>query len=114
MLRKEFCKEKIEDAFGGKGTTVLNSWLSDDEMPPHLNLVSTAVVSIGGSVGNHEHHGEAEIYYIKSGQGEYNDNGNIVKVMQDTVVLCRDGECHGIVNTGDRELEIIAIIIKGQ
>ncbi len=113
MFTKEFCIEKIQNAFGGKGTTVLNNWLSEEELPPHLNLVSTAVVSIGGSVGNHEHHGEAEIYYIKSGQGEYNDNGNMIQVTQDTVLLCRDGECHGIINTGDSELEIIAIIVKG-
>ena len=65
----------------------------------------------GNSVGYHVHEGDNEIYYILSGTGEYNDNGNICTISAGDVTICNDGESHGLLNTGVEPIELIALIL---
>ena len=62
-------------------------------------------------VGYHIHNGDGEIYYILKGEGEYNDNGNIVTVKAGDVTHTLPGEGHGITNLKDEPLEMIALIL---
>lgn len=62
-------------------------------------------------VGYHVHNGDGEIYYILKGEGEYNDNGNIVTVKPGDVTHTLPGEGHGIINRKDEPLEMIALIL---
>ena len=62
-------------------------------------------------MGYHQHVGDFEIYYIVKGEGQYNDNGTIVPAKVGDVFRCADGEFHAIQNTGDEDLEFIALIV---
>lgn len=64
----------------------------------------------GEAVAEHGHEGEFEYYYIMSGGGDYLDNGAVVPVGAGDVALCPSGERHGLRNTGDRDIEMIAFI----
>ena len=64
-------------------------------------------------VGFHVHEGDTEIYYVVAGKAEYNDNGTITTIEAGDVTFTPSGTGHGINNTGDEPLEIIALIIYG-
>jgi len=81
-------------------------------MPKHLGMYSRAYLEPGACVGFHIHTDEAESYYILSGSGEYDDNGEIYLVEAGDLTYTPNGHGHGIKNTGDVVLEFIALIIK--
>lgn len=62
--------------------------------------------------GHHEHHGEAEMYYILEGTGMYEEDGEAVAVEAGDVTYCEDGHGHGLKNNGKEELVMVAVILK--
>ncbi|MEG2575247.1 MAG: cupin domain-containing protein [Christensenella sp.] len=108
-------KAETVDKLGGcgKGNAQLYHWLGDSPACPNLALLSTITLERGATVGDHAHHGEAEVYFITQGSGEYNDNGKTVDVAAGDVTICYKEETHGLKNTGDGELVFHAIIIEG-
>ena len=76
-----------------------------------LRTFALAELKPGEEVEFHVHEGESEQYYIISGKGEYNDNGERVEVLPGAVTYTPSGEGHGIRNTGDEMLRFIALII---
>lgn len=66
----------------------------------------------GTVMKTHQHTGDYEVYYIIQGEGEYDDNGTIVPAYPGCVFQCKDGECHGITNTGKEDLVFIALIVS--
>ena len=50
------------------------------------------------------------MYYILSGEGEFNDNGTVTTVKGGDVCWTPDGEGHSLVCTSD-ELEFIALVV---
>ncbi len=99
--------------FNGKGEIAMIPILPPDPEAFYGKgrLFSEARLRPGEVFGTHEHHGEWEIYCIISGEGVYNDNGTSVKVGPGDVCVCRDGEKHGMENTGTEELYYIALIL---
>ncbi len=79
---------------------------------PKLRTFSLAKLLPGEKVEFHVHNEESESYYIISGKGSYNDNGDIVEVIPGTVTFTPSGQGHGIENIGDDVLEFIALIIR--
>jgi mannose-6-phosphate isomerase-like protein (cupin superfamily) len=63
------------------------------------------------SLGYHVHHGDAEAYYILSGEGEYDDNGVIRTVKAGDVTYTPDGKGHSLENKGSENLVFIALVI---
>ena len=112
MVKKDFMPTVVSELEGGRGKGAMVHWLEDDELCDNLSLLSTVTLERGATVGVHTHTGEAEIYRIIAGKGLYIDNGEEVEVVQGDVMLCRDGESHGIDNIGSEELTFDAIIIK--
>ena len=100
------------NAEGGTGTLYLDKLLSKNDMPENLRTFARATLEVGASVGYHEHFGESESYYILSGAGEYNDDGELYSVCEGDVTYTPSGHGHGIKNTGDVPLEFIALIIR--
>ena len=78
---------------------------------PKMRMFAHASLKPGEEVGFHIHNNEAESYYILSGEGDYNDNGEVVKVTPGTVTFTPSCSGHGLVNTGKEMLEFIALII---
>ncbi len=75
-------------------------------------LFTQITMEPGSEITVHEHTGECETYYILSGTGIHNDNGNEVEVSAGAVTFCDDGESHGLKNNPDEPLVMIALILK--
>ena len=115
MIRSEYHTENTTGLGGsGKGTAKMERWLDGEELTPNLSMIATITLPVGGSVSLHTHEGEAEVYRIQSGTGLYTDNGREVTVGPGYTTLCRDGEQHGLENTGTEPLVFDAIIVGGQ
>ena len=82
-----------------------------DAWDKKVRLFSLIQVKPGEEVEYHMHVGESETFFILSGQGIYNDNGNKVDVVPGMVTFTPSGEGHSIKNTGDEMLVFIALII---
>ena len=76
-----------------------------------LRTFAHAVLKSGEEVEFHIHQGESESYYVLSGKGLYNDNGEMVEVTKGTVTFTPSGSGHGIKNIGNEDLEFIALIV---
>ena len=81
-----------------------------DAWDPRIRLFSLVQVKPGEEVEYHMHVGESETFFILSGQGIYNDNGNKVDVVPGMVTLTPSGQGHSIKNTGNEMLVFIALI----
>ena len=91
---------------------MLKTNLADfDAWDPRIRLYSLIQVKPGEEVEYHMHSGESETFFILSGQGIYNDNGNKVDVVPGMVTFTPSGEGHSIKNTGDEMLVFIALIL---
>ena len=62
----------------------------------------------------HKHEGSFEAFYILAGKGEVNDNGVMAEVKVGDVMFTDDGESHSIRNTGETDLEYIALVVNTQ
>ena len=102
----------MNEPFGGKGLVEILDWFSDDEVCPNVVTLADVHIPTGGSIGDHAHIGEAEVYRVLQGRAEYNDNGEIRIIEKGDTTMCYDGETHGVNNIGDNEFVFIAVIIK--
>lgn len=84
---------------------------TEDEFYKKGRLFNRMILQPGVSIGEHQHTGDNEIFYILSGEGEYNDNGTTVTLKPGDVAICNDGETHAMINKGDVPLEFIALIL---
>lgn len=65
----------------------------------------------GEEIKYHTHEGESETYYILSGRGLYNDSGVECEILPGSVTFTPSGSGHGMKNTGDENLNFIALIL---
>ena len=70
-----------------------------------------SIIPPGCSIGQHTHEGDFETYYILKGRARVNDNGVIAELGPGDMTQCRDGQFHSIENTGDSDLEYLAVIL---
>ncbi|PLV59994.1 cupin domain-containing protein [Thermotoga sp. KOL6] len=103
--------EKVLNMRGGKGEVEMAHLLSQETMRNKLRLFALMKLPPNSSVGLHKHEGEFEIYYILSGEGVFHDNGKDVPVKAGDVCFTDSGESHSIENTGDKNLEFLAMIV---
>ena len=112
VRRKEDMEREVrENMRGGKGPTVIEH-LEKEKLPKNGRLFAKVTVAPGGSIGEHRHDGEAELFYFISGSGVVNDDGERVNVTAGDVMTTGDGHSHSVENIGDVDLELIAVIIK--
>lgn len=107
---KTICK-RVEGMRGGKGHVIIEELLGEDEFRGKARLYAKVTLERGCSIGYHEHHNESETYYILSGEGSYNDNGESRAVKAGDVTFTPDGTGHGIENTGSDDLVLMALIL---
>ena len=86
--------------------------LDPSQMKDKIRLFGDVTIEAGGHLDYHEHHGEAEAYYILEGTGLYDDNHEKEYIVKPgDVTYCADGKGHGIKNAGDDTLRFMALII---
>lgn len=105
--------ETIENMCGGKGHVIIERLLGEKELNGKCGLYAKVTIEPGCSLGYHEHHGESETYFILSGKGDYNDNGEVIPVKAGYCTVTGDGCGHGLANTGNEDLVFMALIILG-
>lgn len=113
MVFFEHPSEDRDHLAGGDGHAKAQPWIPDKDLPPSVNMICTLALEPGGSVGDHRHEGESEIYRIISGKGLYNDNGLETEVKAGDVTVCYAGQTHGMKNSGQQALVFDAIIVAG-
>ncbi len=103
--------EVMMNRFGGNGEARTTKLMTPEQFHGKGRLFSRTLLKPGCSIGFHQHQGDAETYYILSGEGTFNDNGTLVPVQAGDVMVTGDGESHGLENTGDTDMEYIALIL---
>ena len=103
---------KVEHVHGGAGYILKEGLIHAEQLGEHCKMFSKVTLPAGCELGHHEHHGETETYYILSGKGIYEDNGTEIPAEAGDVFFCKDGDGHGIKNTGDEEVVFVALILK--
>ena len=103
---------KAERVNGGAGFIMREALTSAEEMGNYCRMFSKVTLPPNCEIGHHEHHGETETYYILSGKGMYDDNGKAFPVEAGDVFFCKDGDGHGMKNTGEEDQAFIALILK--
>ena len=103
--------ERIENMYGGKGHVIIEHILGEKELNSKCGLYAKVTIEPGCSLGYHEHHNESETYYILSGEGMYNDNGEQRPVKPGDVTYTPNGCGHALDNTGDEAISFMALII---
>ena len=105
---------KTQTKFNSDGTEkMFKTNLADFEgWNPRVRMFSLVQLKPGEEAEYHKHDGESETFFILSGQGVYNDNGNQVEIKPGMVTLTPSGEGHSIRNTGNELLSFLAMIIK--
>ncbi len=113
MTRKEEREAvKVEHVNGGEGYILKEALLNAEELGEHCKMFSKVTLPSGCELGYHEHHGETETYYILEGRGLYDDNGKKIESRPGDVFYCKDGDGHGIKNTGEEALSFVAMILR--
>jgi len=84
--------------------------LTPEQMHGKNRLFARILLKPGARAPYHQHEGDCEAYYILSGVGQANDNGIISQVKAGDIIFTDSGESHSIENTGDNDLEYIALI----
>ena len=96
---------------GGAGALESTHFLQADEFCGKGRLFAHGRLRPGSSVGLHKHEKDFEVYHILRGRGMYNDDGTMQPVGPGDVTICLEGQSHALDNTGDEDLEYIALIL---
>ena len=96
---------------GGDGEVCILHFLEAQELGGPVRLAAKLTLGPGCSIGPHVHEGEQELFYVTSGSGVYLDNGTEKPFGTGDSMLCGAGERHGVRNTGESPLEILAVIV---
>ena len=76
-----------------------------------IKQFSYVEIDVGEEVPFHVHEGNAENYYIISGEGLYNDNGKEIPVSDGVITFTPSGEGHALKNVGKDKLCFIALVL---
>lgn len=101
-----------ENAYGGAGRLLCRVLLSKEQWRREITLCNRLRLEPGSEIGPHAHTGDFELYYILSGTGLVDDNGEPKTVQAGDLVYTADGATHSLLNNGTDILELLAIVIS--
>lgn len=112
MVRKE-SYHKRENMSGGSGIIHIYNILTKEETSPWGRMYAKVIIPPQSSIGWHVHEEEVEPYYILQGHGIFVDNDHIERTVENgDVCIINPGEGHGIINTSEEDLIIMALIYR--
>ena len=114
MIRRseEITVRDSVNARGGNGTVHFYDFMKSEDAPGHGRLFSKIVLPPGASIGEHEHEGEFETFYVIEGNPTVTDNGEEVTLNPGDMHLCRNGSSHAVANHTDTDVTMIALILE--
>lgn len=101
---------KVEQRTGERLGT-FTKLLEESQMHGKAKVFAKLALKPGAKNPLHQHVGSFEAFYFLAGSGLVNDNGILQEVKTGDVVFTDDSESHSIENTGDVDLEYIALVI---
>jgi|SRR5699024_3825584 len=101
---------ELKNRFGGKGSIFSASYIKEQDFEGIGKLLEIELEAFA-SIGYHQHTDNSEIYHIIEGKGEFQDSdGEFKTVGKGDCCVITKGQSHGLVNTEDIPLKIVAII----
>ena len=109
---KDIEARNVENAQNGEGTVSFYDWPKRVEFVDHGRLFAKLVIPPGASIGDHQHEGEFEAYYVIKGNPTVNDNGKTLTLNPGDMHICETGQTHGTKNETDEDVELLAFILN--
>ena len=81
-------------------------------LPGSCRVFSILTLIPGASIGYHVHEGETELFYFLEGNGRFQDDDRIYDISAGDATATFSGHGHGVENTGDTNLVLLACIVK--
>lgn len=102
---------RTDNLRGGEGYMLAKVILPMEKMDGKGRLFNHIRLEKNCEIGWHIHEGDAETYYILSGEGEYSDNGELKTVRAGDVTFTDSGEGHSLINRRDEPLDMVALVL---
>ena len=101
---EELPRTSNEHFKGGDGVTNIRAF--NDE----INRIMKVTLERGSSIGLHKHENNSEIVFIISGKGKMITNGQAEELRAGMFSYCPMGSEHTLINIGEDELILFAVI----
>ena len=111
ITRKDQQGHSIREFMRGGKKQVLFTDLSA-KLPSSCRVFSILTLIPGASIGYHVHEGETELFYFMEGNGRFQDDDKVYDISAGDATATFSGHGHGVENTGDTDLVILAAIVK--
>ena len=111
ITRKEQQLHGVREFMRG-GKKQVNTTELSTRLPDNMRLFSLLTLIPGASIGYHVHENETEMFYFMEGHGRVQDDDKVYDVGEGDSMSTFSGPGHGVENTGDTDLVILAAIIK--
>lgn len=82
------------------------------KLPEKARIFDILTLIPGASIGYHVQEGETELFYFMEGCGRVQDDDQFFDVTAGDCMATFSGHGHGVENTGDHDLILLAAIIK--
>lgn len=102
----EMSETLIPEFKGGTGELFLKKYEEDK-----IKIMRSRLTA-GSFIGRLKHTDDCEIIYIVSGEAEAFCDGKKETLFKGAAHYCPSGSEHSIVNTGKKDLEMFAVVIK--
>lgn len=100
-----------ENLHGGRGKVHISHWIDPMDDFKGLDVFAEVILEVGASIGYHIHEQDSEAYFILNGQAIFIDHGKVERtVNQGDLCIITKNQGHGIINMGEDELKILAIV----
>lgn len=111
MIRKSKQVKDIQNLRDGQGAACIRYLLKPDEKISQVTFIGVVELDSGASIGFHEHLDDTEVYYIIHGQGLFEEKGHAERTVESgDFCYIPKGSGHGLKNTGDDRMSLLAIV----
>lgn len=111
ITRKEQQAHSIREYMRGGRKHVLFDDLSA-KLPDKVRVFSILTLIPGASIGYHVHENETELFYFLEGRGRFQDDDRFYDISAGDATATFSGHGHGVENTGDTDLVLLACIVR--
>ena len=111
ITRSEEQSHSIREFMRG-GKKYVEHTLLSAQLPERVRIFNILTLIPGASIGYHVHEGETELFYFIEGNGRVQDDEAFFDISAGDSMATFSGHGHGVENTGDTNLVILAVIVK--
>lgn len=116
-IKTEDQKSWEKNFYGGDGIVTGRAAIGFGLSRPEGSPIHTTVnltVPVNASVGEHVHANQDELYFVVSGSGTHNTNGEEYTIAKGDVIVTPKGVKHSFKNTGNEPMVLQATLIENK